>query len=347
MFDRNGRGPTLFASFRLNSNPLIMLRSLTFFATLCLLTLSAHSLHAGSNGVAAVVNGTVITKSEVADAIGAQRQMILYKYRDNPSAAQGELAELNKSALSSLIDRQLILADFKKLGGVIKPQYVEDDINTLIREQFKGDREAFVVELAKSGMTMKKFRDLREKMIIVQVMRGKHGGNQAPPTPGEAKDFYNEHAAQWRDKDMIKISTITIPKFSSDASATPEKQRQLAEEIRSKVVAGADFETMAKTYSQDSRAENGGEWDWQDAKMLNPILRGPAIETKNGGVTPVIEDAAAFIIVYVDSKKLGDMPPLDQVRGDIDKMIKADRAKKDVETWLESLRKKAVIRRFE
>lgn len=294
----------------------------------------------------ASVNGTLILSSELEDAIAAQRQMLAMQLRDNPKQLDAELQKLNATALDSLIERQLILEEFKKSGGVIKPQYVDDDVNNLIREQFKGDRDAFIVELAKSKMTLKKFRELREKMIIVQVMRGKHGGNQAPPTPGEVQDFYKEHAAMWRDKDMIKISTITIPKFSSEANATPEKQKQLAEEIRSKVVAGADFGEMAKTYSQDSRAEDKGEWPWMETKALNPVMRGPAIDTKDGGVTPVIEDVAAFIIIYVDAKKLGDMPPLEKVRGDIEKMIKAERGKGDVEKWVESLKKKAVIRKF-
>ena len=308
---------------------------------------SVGPLQAAGNGIAAVVNGTVITKSELNDAIGAQRQMIMMKNRDNPKQAEEELASLNRTALDSLIERQLILAEFKKSGGVIKPQYVEDDINNLIREQFKGDRDAFIVELAKSGMTIKKFKDLREKMIVVQVMRGKHGGNQVPPTPGEVESYYREHAAQWRDKDMIKISTITIPKFSSEASATPETQKALANELRSKVIAGSDFGSLAKTYSQDSRAESNGEWPWMETKALNPTMRGPALATKDGGVTPVIEDVAAYIIIYVDAKKLGDLPPLEKLRGDIEKMIRSERGKGDVDKWVESLKKKAVIRKFQ
>jgi parvulin-like peptidyl-prolyl isomerase len=145
---------------------------------------------------------------------------------------------------------------------------------------------------------------------------------------------------------MIKISTITIPKFSSESGSTPEKQKQLAEEIRSKIIAGADFATMAKTYSQDSRADSNGEWPWMETKALNPSMRGPALETKDGGVAPIIDEAASYIIIYVEAKKLGDMPPLDQSRPDIEKMIKSERGKGDVDKWMESLKKKAVIRKF-
>ena len=321
----------------IRSLPLV---ALLFAASACFAAESAV------NGIAAIVNGKVITKSEVADAVTAQRQMIMMRNRDNPMQAQRELAELEKTALDSLIDRELVLADFAKLGGTIKGQYVDDDINTLIREQFKGDRDAFVVELAKTGMTMKKFRDLREKMIIVQVMRSKHGGHQAPPTPLQVEEYYKVHEDRWRDKDMLKISTITLPKFTSEAGSTADKQRKLAEEIRAKIVAGADFGSMAKTYSQDSRAENKGEWDWMERKLMKPNMADAAFELKDGGVSKVIEDEAAFIIIYLDAKKLGTVTPLEKVRTDIEKMINAEKGKGEVDEWLNGLRKKATIRKF-
>ena len=321
--------------------------ALRFLPLVALFASATASLADSSvNGIAALVNGKVITRSEVADAVNAQRQMIALRYRDDPMQAQRELAELQNTALDSLIDRELILADFGKLGGTIKGQYVDDDINTLIREQFKGDRDAFIIELAKTGMTMKKFRDLREKMIIVQVMRGKHGGKQAPPTPRQVEDYYKAHEERWRDKDMLKISTITLPKFSNEPGATPEKQRKLAEEIRSKIIAGADFGSMAKTYSQDSKAENKGEWDWMERKLMKPKMADAAFALKDGGVSPVIEDEAAYIIIYLDAKKLGTVTPLEQVRTEIEKMIIAEQGKADVDEWLAGLRKHANIRKF-
>ena len=319
-----------------------------FVVASCLAVLAGSHVHAATpNGIAAVVNGKVITKTEVADAVAAQRQMILMRNQENPTQAQKEMAELDATALDSLIERELVLNEFKKMGGTIKPQYVDDDVNTLIREQFKGDRDAFVIELAKSGMTLKKFRELREKMIIVQVMRGKHGGGQAPPTPREVEEYYKVHQEKWRDKDMLKISTITIPKFSPEPGTSAAKQKQLAQEIRSKIVAGADFATMAKTYSQDSRAENGGEWDWMERKLMKPAMADTAFGLKDGGVSPLIEDETAYIIIYLDAKKLGSATPLEKIRGDIEKMITAERARGDIEKWVEGLKKKAVIRKME
>jgi peptidyl-prolyl cis-trans isomerase SurA len=300
-----------------------------------------------ANGIAAVVNGTVITLSEVREAVKAQEQVFRMQMRDDPLALDKALAELKQGAVDSLIDRELILTEFRKIGGTIKAQYVEDDINSIVRESFKGDRDAFVTELARSGMTMKKFRDLREKMIIVQVMRGRYAAEQNPPTPLEVREYYEKNIDRFRDKDMIKISTITVSKFTGDASSTQESQRRLAEDIRAKVVGGADFPTTAKTYSQDSRSEDGGEWPWMERTQMKKSIADAAFAVKEGGVSGVVEDEAAYIIIAVDAKKLGTPEPLEKVRPQIERMIRTEKSKVALDGWLESLRRKAVIKRFD
>src|SRR3954451_10867233 len=108
------------------------------------ISLAAATLHAESYGIAAVVNGKPITTSEVREAIQAQEQLIRIQIKD-PRIADEKLAQLKSGALYALIERQLVLSEFEKLGGTIKAQYIEDDINSIIRESFGGDREKFLV----------------------------------------------------------------------------------------------------------------------------------------------------------------------------------------------------------
>lgn len=298
-----------------------------------------------SNGIAAVVNGKVITKSEVRDAIKAQEQMLAMQYREDLAGFQRAAAELRDTALESLIERELILAEFKKIGGEIKQRYVDDDVNSIIIESFKGNRDEFVKELAKTGMTMKKFRELREKMIILQIMRGKFAQDIPPATPKEVDEYYSKNQADWRDGDMIKISTITIPRFSGEEGATPEKQKALANELRSKVANGADFATIAKTYSQDSKSDNGGEWDWMERSQMKKSYGDAAFDLSEGGLSQVIADETAFVIITLDAKKYGRVPPKTELRDEIEKRILSDKAKKALDEWLEGLRRKAVIQR--
>jgi len=299
-----------------------------------------------SNRIVAVVDGTPIAASEVQETVRTQEQIIRYQFQNDPARINKELSILREGAVDSLIDRELLLAEFKKLGGVIKAQYVDDDINGIIRESFKGNRDAFVDELAKSGMSVKKFREVREKMVIMNVMRARNSGEHPPATPREVQDYYDKHVDKWREGDQIKISTITIPKFSGEAGSTPEKQKKLAQELRTKVVNGADFAATAKTYSQDSRAEYGGAWDFMAKTDMMPAIANAAMELKTGGISPVLDMETSYIIVACDAKKLGTAPDLEKMRPEIEKMINQEKSKANIDKWMDSIRKKHVIKRF-
>ena len=308
--------------------------------------LSSATAQSSSFTIVAVVDGTPIMSSEVRDTIKAQEQIILYQFQNDPARANKELAAIRASAVETLIDREILLAEFRKIGGVIKAQYVDDDINTIIRESFKGNRDAFVDELAKSGMSVKKFREMREKMVIMNVMRARNSGDHPPATPREVKDYYDKNVDKWREGDQIKISTITIPKFTGEPGSTPDKQKKLAQDLRSKIISGGDFAATAKTYSQDSRAENGGSWDWMAKTDMMPAIANAAMELKTGGISPILDQETSYIIVACDAKKLGTAPDLEKMRPEIEKMINQEKSKANIDKWMDSVRKKHVIKRF-
>ncbi|WP_395744982.1 peptidylprolyl isomerase [Prosthecobacter sp.] len=318
---------------------------LTFLAIAACLSVSAQPY--SKIGIAAVVDGVPITTSEVEETIKAQEQVIFFQYRNDPTRINKEIGLLRQSAIETLIDRELLLAEFKKIGGVLKAQYVDEDINQIIRESFKGDRDAFIDELNRGGVSLKKFRELREKMVIMNVMRARNAGEHPPATPREVQEFYDKNVDKWREGDMIKISTITIPKFTGEAGSTPEKQRKLTEELRTKILQGADFSAIAKSKSQDSHAENGGSWDWMSKTDLMPAIANAAMELKTGGISPVLDLESNFIIVSCDAKKLGAAPDIEKLRPEIEKMINQEKSKGNIDKWMETVRKKHNIKRYQ
>jgi len=315
-------------------------------SALCLLAAAPAGAQSTSNGIAAVVNGNPIMKSEVRDAVNAQEQILRFQLQDQPDVLQKELAQLRLNALDSLIDRELVLAEFKRLGASIKAQWVDDDINGIIRESFKGDRDAFIRELTSTGMTLKKFREMREKMMIVQAMRGKQAAEQPPATPKEVEDFYRKNIDTWRSGGMVKIRTITLSKFPGEAGVTVESQRKLADEIRARLTKGADFAGMAKTYSQDSKAEDGGSWDWMSREQMKTSIANVAFAMKTGEISPVLDDEAAYIIIACDAIRHGTAKPLGEVREEIERALSSEKSKAIIDKWMEGLRRKAVIKKF-
>src|ERR1700747_1002948 len=93
------------------------------------------------DGVAAVVNGDVITFSQVQEVSGPRERTL----REQFTGAEliEKIKEARLSALNDLIDRQLILQEFKKKQFTIPEYVIEDQVQSIIRDEFAGDGQGF------------------------------------------------------------------------------------------------------------------------------------------------------------------------------------------------------------
>jgi len=298
------------------------------------------------NGLAATVNNRIITKSELNESMKFQKQAIAR--HPSPAERSKMLNSLKKDTLESLIDREVVLSEFDKRGGQVRPDMVDDDIKTIIREDFGGDRKKFLAELKKQGTTIEKFRELREKMIAVRFMRSSQIKDIPIAAPGDIKKFYDDNPELFRAEGHIRLRTITLPQAGDDGDL--DAQRKLANEILDQLKGGADFGNMAKAYSIDSASADGG--DRGTIGRNTDALRGDLVQVafaqKTGVVSKLIEDQAFFYIMKVESRKPGARTPLSdpKVRDAIEKRLQAEKRKAALDRWIERLKKDAIIKRF-
>ncbi|MEC9112618.1 MAG: SurA N-terminal domain-containing protein, partial [Verrucomicrobiota bacterium] len=125
------------------------------------------------NSLVAVVNGQAITESEVQEVTNATRNIIMLSLPEGPER-QERLKSLRKNALDSLIERELILSEFIKMGGIIKDEIIDQDVQRIIDDEpFNGDRNKFLAEVKKAGTTMKRYKDQRRKILSVEIMKSR------------------------------------------------------------------------------------------------------------------------------------------------------------------------------
>ncbi len=316
-----------------------------------MLTLCAHAVPRDFNALAAVVNGNVITLSEVQEAIKHTEQMIMLTVSEEDKRKQ-QLATLKENALNSLIERELILTEFTKIGGKIKDELVTQDVNKIIsRERFGGDRDKFLEELKKTGMTLKRFKDLRAKILTVELMRSRQSRGIQVVTPKQIEEAYKKYNNQFREESFVRLRTLMIPKVSEDTKVTTKHQLKHITEIRKQIIKGEDFEQMAKTYSKDSVADKGGDRGsiGEDSIELRRDLKTAAFQLDIEKLSDVIEGPYAFYLLKVETKKLGKQKSLAtaEVRDTCEKLALLDLRKTVHERWIARLKKNASIRRFD
>lgn len=301
------------------------------------------------NGLAAVVNGKPITWAEVREAVRAQEMVLRRQYPLGGPEFEAKVGEARKEGLQALIDQQLILSAFEEKGGIIKPQYVDEALEREIRELTGGDREKFIAELRKAGMTFKKYREQITRRLIVQYMRAAETRDVAPPTPQEREQYLAENPDKFREKSLVKLRTITVPKLTGDPTITVEDQRRFIGEIRQRIAEGADFAAQAREYSVDSVAEDGGDRQWIDdqSPTLNSTVTEAAFALRPGQLSSVVEDPNAFYLLLVEDKQVGKMKPRSEIEDDLNSLVLLEKRKKANDEWLERLRKQATIKILE
>lgn len=293
------------------------------------------------SGIAAVVNGKVITTSEVRNAAQMQVHMLVMQNRGmSQNALEGRVREIEKNALQDLIDRELILDKFGELGATIQPQHIDEAVNRFIRERFDGSRSKFLGELQKSGMTIQQFRKVQEETIIIQAMRSRNAGtDDVIVTPQERKEFWEKNRKLFSSEGRVKMRTITIAKMADGQS-----QKGLVEEIRGKLVEGADFASMARAYSVDSGAQNGGSRGEFGPGDLNKELADVAFNIPVQTVSQVIDLGDFFTLVYVDAREGGNVAPLSEVEEEVHRRVLQNKRQEKVDRWLKTLRRDATIK---
>lgn len=294
------------------------------------------------DGIAAIVNGEVITYSQVR-ALCAPQERMLRQQVTGPDLEK-KLTELRQSAVKDLIDRRLVIQAFKKESYEIPDHLVDQKIHEIIREAFGGDRNTFVKTLEAQNYTLGEFKQKEMEKFIVGAMRSKNVKTNSIISPTKIDEYYRKHREDFTSKEQIKLRMIMISGQKDTASAPAQKE--LAEEILGKLASGAEFEQMAQTYSEDSTKDNGGDWGWIERKTLAEPLEKFAFNMPIGRISNIIDYAGNYYILKVEDKHGGSTKSLTEVRSDIEKKLLQEEAQQIQERWIAGLRQKAYIKTF-
>ncbi|MEP6603949.1 MAG: peptidylprolyl isomerase [Spartobacteria bacterium] len=294
------------------------------------------------DGIAAVVNGDIITFSQVRTLVAPRDKQLRSQYSGEELAKK--IKEAREAALKDLIDRQLIIQAFKKESFQIPDHYIDERVHEMIRENFGGDRNTFIKTLEAQNYSLGEFRKLETERMIVQAMRSKNVRRDMIASPAKIEQYYKEHREEFTAKEQIKLRLIMIPAHANDGNASAQKS--MAEEILSKLSNGAEFDRMAQIYSEDSSRDLGGDWGWIERKTLAAPLEKAAFNLPNGKISNIIEFSGNYYILKVEEKRGGETRTLAKTRDEIEKKLLQNEAQDLQERWIASLRSKAYIKTF-
>ena len=136
------------------------------------------------DGIAAVVNGDVITFSQVQEVAAPEEQSLKQQFTGQELI--DKIKETRLAVLNDLVNRQLILQEFKKKEYQLPDYVVEEQVQEIIKDEFGGDRQAF--QVARQGRAVERHAD--ERALPFEA----HGFEQRREI-GPGREEIEEHAA--------------------------------------------------------------------------------------------------------------------------------------------------------
>lgn len=293
------------------------------------------------NGIVARVNDAVITYKEVFTYMLSDLEFLERRYGQQPATFEQKARELRARAVEDLVERQLILHEFKTGGFMFPESYIEDQIAKDIRNY--GNRLTLTKTLQAQGVTFENYRQRIRERIIISAMNDRFVGRDPIISPHRIESYYKDHQDKFKMEDQIKLRMIVLTNRPTDASFSP---KVLAEEILSKLNEGAPFAEMAKIYSQGSQSVEGGDWGWVEKSVLRSDLAEVAFALKPGQRSGVVEKSDGCYIMLVEETKPAHVKALTEVRAEIESNLKSEEINRLHKKWIDKLKAKSFVQYF-
>lgn len=291
--------------------------------------------------VLAVVADKVFTSVDVRASIKKELDKL---QRELPAKEYKQYsAKLMKNALDAMINKELIYLDFKDLKATIPTAIIQERFDAAVSDIAGGDIILFEEKLYKDGMSITEYKERIHKEIAVEMLLRNKIRNGVSISDSAIETYYQEHRFDMVKPSRYHIAIILIRGNGRHADNAPE----IIATIQSALKNGTPFEDLAKKYSEDPHAQEGGDQGWM-ASLNETILNAVNALPKNG-VTPVpVKIGSNAYFIKVHDIEAGGVPPLnselqEQIKDTLVKLEEKNR----LEAYLNELHMKYPVRRMD
>ncbi len=296
-----------------------------------------------ANGIVAVAEEKIITVADVMQYIGPLMQQVREQSKSQQEFEQ-QLEQLQDSAIQDLIDRVLIVKEFRKdEKRNIPPHYVDNAIADEIAERFEGDRSKYLAYLKAKGVTQRDYRKEKEEDIIFSYMQGQQKKSQSVISPVRIETYYNENKDRFYQEDAVHMRLIQLTRTESETDQTLTEKANL---ILARFKAGEKFEELAREFSTDGKRSKGGDYGWMKRSDFKKEFSDPAFELKKGEASKMILLPEGAYLIYAEDRKFAGIQPIDEVRDQIERLLVQQMGRASQEKWLERLRRNGYVKHY-
>ena len=148
---------------------------------------------------------------------------------------------------------------------------------------------------------------------------------------------------KWYDH-KVTVSVMLLRPSRADDKETPSVTTR-GEEILARLEKGENFADLARLYSADSHAKDGGVWkDVKPEEAFRPEIAETIAKLKVGEFSTLVNLDGWGFIVRKDAETLGKQMSFSEAYDQIERNVKSEQAKAEYDAWMKRLREQAFVK---
>ena len=318
---------------------------LTFLLGLALLLVASPALSgekkSPSEDTIAVVNGSVISMGAFDSELKSLKQRSLNRGMPLTGA---RLSEAKKEVLENIIERELLFEESIKMGIAIDSEAVTEEFNKL-KKRFESE-DKFKEALNAMGTSVETLKAQLKKGLAIQKFIDQKFVQKIKLSPKEIKSYFDDHQEFFKQPEQAEASHILIkvdPK--ADESKKAEAKKEIMA-IQKKLKEGEDFSALAKEVSQCPSGKKGGGLGYFGRGQMVKPFEEAVFSLGKGDVSDIVETKFGYHLIKCLDKKPEIIKSFDEVKDNIEKYLKTEQVRKEVDSFVEKLKENAKIERF-
>lgn len=245
------------------------------------------------NGIAAVVNGEIITQQALNTETAMLKQQMQAANQPVPSDSK-----LKKQVLNQMIDQKLVLQMAVKDNVSVSSAQVDATIANIAKQNNLTVAQ-LQQQIAKQGMNYDVYKAQIKQQLLMNGAEQQAIGNTIQVTDAEVQLAMKKAAKQNQAIPEYHLQALLVPVPNAPTPAQLQVAKAQANALIQKLQKGADFSTLAISQSAGSEALQGGDLGWKQLTQLPPSIAAQVAGAINGTILGPIQSPNGFYIVKV------------------------------------------------
>jgi peptidyl-prolyl cis-trans isomerase SurA len=292
--------------------------------------------------IVARVNNEIITLTDFQKAQAERPKEVQDECQCAGDQLQTAITDAQKNVLRDLIDQQLLIERAKDMNIDVTA-----DVVNRLNDLRKQNNLATIDELQKAvesdGQSWDDFKQQITDNALTQAVIRQEVGQRVDIGPDEVKAYYEAHKSEFNRPEEVVLSEIVLS-TDGKSGAEIDAVKKRADDIRARVLAGEDFASLAKRYSEDpATAASGGQLGVYTKGQLAQQIEDAVFKLQKGQMTDVIQTKTGFMILHVDQHYQAGDQTLDTVQDEIQNKIYQQKMDPQLRKYLAELREESYV----